>query len=350
MKKQIGISLMLLMLIIAGCSKNADSSSDASSLISNPYSETEFLLGTVITIKVYDKDKESALDKVFDRIEVLEQQMTANEAGSEVAEINEQAGKGPVEVSEDVWQVIKQGKDYSELAEGSFDIAVGPLTSLWNIGMDDARKPLQEEIDDILPLIDYEKVELDEAEQSVMLTESSMRLDLGAIAKGYIADEVIELLEEEGVTTAVVDLGGNIYVMGNQTSGDPWVVGVQNPFLPMGETVGRLTASNQSIVTSGIYERFLEVEGEIYHHLLNPQTGYPFEGELASVSVISEHSIDGDALSTLLYSKGLEEGLDFIQQMQDAEAIFVTKDKNVYITDGLAGNFELTDEEFTLIE
>lgn len=350
MKKQIGISLMLLMLIIAGCSKNADSSSDASSLISNPYSETEFLLGTVITIKVYDKDKESALDKVFDRIEVLEQQMTANEAGSEVAEINEQAGKGPVEVSEDVWQVIKQGKDYSELAEGSFDIAVGPLTSLWNIGMDDARKPLQEEIDDILPLIDYEKIELDEAEQSVMLTESSMRLDLGAIAKGYIVDEVIELLEEEGVTTAVVDLGGNIYVMGNQTSGDPWVVGVQNPFLPMGETVGRLTASNQSIVTSGIYERFLEVEGEIYHHLLNPQTGYPFEGELASVSVISEHSIDGDALSTLLYSKGLEEGLDFIQQMQDAEAIFVTKDKNVYITDGLAGNFELTDEEFTLIE
>lgn len=118
----------------------------------------------------------------------------------------------------------------------------------------------------------------------------------------------------------------------------------------MGETVGRLTASNQSIVTSGIYERFLEVGGEIYHHLLNPQTGYPFEGELASVSVISEHSIDGDALSTLLYSKGLEEGLDFIQQMQDAEAIFVTKDKNVYITDGLAGNFELTDEEFTLIE
>lgn len=221
MKKQIGISLMLLMLIIAGCSKNADSSSDASSLISNPYSETEFLLGTVITIKVYDKDKESALDKVFDRIEVLEQQMTANEAGSEVAEINEQAGKDPVEVSEDVWQVIKQGKDYSELAEGSFDIAVGPLTSLWNIGMDDARKPLQEEIDDILPLIDYEKIELDEAEQSVMLTESSMRLDLGAIAKGYIADEVIELLEEEGVTTAVVDLGGNIYVMGNQTSGDP---------------------------------------------------------------------------------------------------------------------------------
>ncbi|GGP08402.1 FAD:protein FMN transferase [Oceanobacillus neutriphilus] len=350
MKKQICTMMMLIILVTAGCSTSADSADDESPLIKNPYSETEFLLGTVVTIKIYDEGKESVLNKVFDRIEELEQQMTANENGSEVAEINEQAGIEPVHVSEDVWQVIDQGKHYSEMAEGSFDIAVGPLTSLWNIGMEDARKPSQDELDDILPLIDYEKIELDEAEQTVMLKETGMRLDLGAIAKGYIADEVMELLDEEGVTTAVIDLGGNIYVMGNQTSGDPWVVGVQNPFSGKGETVGRLTATDQSIVTSGIYERYLEVDGEIYHHLLNPKTGYPFEGELASVSVVSDHSVDGDGLSTLLFSKGLEEGIEFIQDFDGAEAIFVMKDKSVYITDGLVDNFELTDEDFTLIE
>lgn len=349
MKKQICIMMMLL-LVVAGCSTRADSSGDSSSLVNNPYSETEFLLGTVVTIKIYDEDKEAVLDKVFQRIEELEQQMTANKSGSEVAEINEQAGNEPVEVSDDVWQVIEKGKYYSELADGSFDIAVGPLTSLWNIGMEDARKPSQDEIDAILPLINYEKVELNEAEQTVMLKEADMRLDLGAIAKGYIADEILELLKEEGVTTAVIDLGGNIYVMGNQTSGNPWVVGVQNPFLGKGETVGRLTASDQSIVTSGIYERYLEVDGETYHHLLNPKTGYPFEGELASVSVVSDHSIDGDGLSTLLFSKGLEEGIEFIQDFDGAEAIFVMEDKSVYITDGLVDNFELTNEEFTLIE
>lgn len=350
MKRQIYILMMLIILVTAGCSTSADSSDDGSSLIKNPYSETEFLLGTVVTIKIYDEGKEPVLEKVFNRIEELEQKMTANDSGSEIAEINEQAGIESVQVSEDVWQVIQQGKDYSEMAKGSFDIAVGPLTSLWNIGMEDARKPSQDEIDAILPLIDYEKVELDEAEQSVMLQEADMRLDLGAIAKGYIADEILELLTEEGVTTAVIDLGGNIYVMGNQTSGNPWVVGVQNPFSGKGDTVGRLTATDQSIVTSGIYERYLEVDGEIYHHLLNPKSGYPFEGELASVSVVSDRSVDGDGLSTLLFSKGLEEGIEFMQDFDGAEAIFVMEDKSVYITDGLVDNFELTNEDFTLIE
>nr|WP_246367326.1 FAD:protein FMN transferase [Paraliobacillus salinarum] len=334
--------LSLIIFVITGCNTNEQK------VLESPYKKTEFMMGTVVTLKIYDEGKEDVLSLAFNEMEQLAGQIGVGEANSQIDQINTAAGEAPVEVSEDVFNLIQAGKSYSEQAEGSFDITVGPLTSLWHIGYEDAKKPTQEEIDAVLPLINYQKVLLDEKEQTVYLEDKGMGMDLGAIAKGFIADKVTQLLDEEGVTTAIIDLGGNIYVKGNNPSGKEWTVGVQDPFTERGQIVGKIEASNQSIVTSGIYERYLEVDGERYHHILNPLNGYPYENEIAGVTIVSEKSIDGDALSTLIFSKGLKDGLTHIEKQEGVEAIFVDKDQQVYITSGLDDEFELTNESFKL--
>lgn len=341
-------SLIVALLIVTSCGKE----NEARDLVSDPYSRTEFMMGTVVNVKIYNEGKEEVLTAVFDRMEELAGKITVDEPGSEVEAINQQAGIAPVAVSEDVYELLEAAYAYSEETRGSFDMTIGPLTELWHIGFDDARKPEQTEIDDALTLVDYRQVEFDEANQTVYLPKQGMRLDLGAIAKGYITDEVVKVLKEHEVDTAIVDLGGNVFVLGHSPRAEnaDWNVGVQDPFETRGEILGSIPVSNQTIVTSGIYERFLEVDGMQYHHLMDPETGYPFDNEIAGVSIISEKSIDGDGLSTAAFSDGLEAGLDYIEQIEGVEAIFVTKDRNVYVTDGLKKGFHLNNDTFTLQE
>ncbi|QQP70246.1 FAD:protein FMN transferase [Carnobacterium sp. CS13] len=341
-------SLIVALLIVTSCGKE----NEARDLVSDPYSRTGFMMGTVVNVKIYNEGKEEVLTAVFDRMEELAGKITVDEPGSEVEAINQQAGIAPVAVSEDVYELLEAAYAYSEETRGSFDMTIGPLTELWHIGFDDARKPEQTEIDEALTLVDYRQVEFDEANQTVYLPKQGMRLDLGAIAKGYITDEVVKVLKEHEVDTAIVDLGGNVFVLGHSPRAEnaDWNVGVQDPFETRGEILGSIPVSNQTIVTSGIYERFLEVDGMQYHHLMDPETGYPFDNEIAGVSIISEKSIDGDGLSTAAFSDGLEAGLDYIEQIEGVEAIFVTKDRNVYVTDGLKKGFHLNNDTFTLQE
>ena len=181
--------------------------------------------------------------------------------------------------------------------------------------------------------------------------ERECNLDLGSIAKGFIADETVEVLKEYDVTTSIIDLGGNIIVVGNNPGGKKWTVGIQDPDqeAARGEIIGKITESNKSIVTSGIYERVLNIDGESYHHLLDPKTGYPFNNDIAGVTIVSDKSTDGDGLSTSVFSKGIKGGLQFIEQFEGAEAIFISHDHKVYITSGLKENFEITNEEFELV-
>nr|WP_238985120.1 FAD:protein FMN transferase [Bacillus kwashiorkori] len=334
---------------LAGCNQGQNKNTNEN-LLTNPYKRTEFMMGTIVNLKIYDKDKETVLDAAFKRMETLANSITVNEASSEVDKINDQAGKQPVKVSKDIFELIETGLDYSEKSAGSFDISIGPLTNLWRIGFPDARKPSQSEINDVLPLIDYKQVKMNKEEQTVFLNKENMQLDLGAIAKGFITDEVVELLKKNGVTTAIIDLGGNIFVMGKSpSSGEEWGVGIQDPFLSRGEVIGVIRESNKSIVTSGIYERYLKVDEETYHHLLNPEDGYPFNNDIAGVSVITKKSMDGDALSTAIFSKGIDGGLKFVETMDDVEAIFVSKDKKIYLTSGLKETFEVTNSEFEVV-
>ncbi|WP_062104902.1 FAD:protein FMN transferase [Bacillus niameyensis] len=337
--------LLCILVLLTGCWKSGEPKA-SSNLATSPYKRTEFLMGTVVTVKIYDKDKESVLTPVFERIQILANQITVNEKDSVIADVNANAGVRPVAVSEDIFELIKAGQSYSGLTKGAFDISVGPLTSLWHIGFPDARKPEQAEIDAALEKIDYKQVELNDKNHTIFLKQKGMQLDLGAIAKGFITDEVVKVLKAHNVQSAIVDLGGNIFVLGKNPTNENWTVGIQNPFLPRGEIIGKLPESNHSIVTSGIYERYLEVGQIKYHHLLNPKDGYPFNNDIAGVSVISKKSIDGDALSTSIFSKGIKEGLDFVEELDNVEAIFISTDKKVFITSGLKNSFELTSTDF----
>lgn len=337
--------LLLSLFLLVGCGKQKDTDTGVTS---TPFKKTEFLMGTVVTIKIFDKDKEEVLNQVFDRIELLASQITVNEEGSIIDEINENAGLKPVQVPDDIYRLVKAGKDYSGYSGGDFDITIGPLTNLWHIGFPDEKKPTQAEIDEILPFINYRKIELNEEKQTVYLPEQGMMLDLGGIAKGFITDEVVKVLEDNGVKSAIIDLGGNIYVKGKNASGKPWEVGVQDPFSDRGEMVGKMEETDTSIVTSGIYERYLEVDGVKYHHILSPKTGYSVNNDVAGITIVSDKSFDGDGYSTTIFIKGVDEGLKAVEQMDGMEAIFVTKDKKVYLTSGLKDKFTLTNDKFEI--
>lgn len=343
MRRLLGILGMLVFL--AACGNKNEINTQA-------YNDTEFLMGTYVSLSVYDDGKEEAVEKGFAIVRDLAEKITGETTESEISKINAAAGVEPVVVSAAVYELIKTAADYSDALDGQFNYTIGPITNLWRIGFDDARKPSQAEIDAALQKIDFHQVVLNDDDRSVYLEETGMEIDLGAIAKGYITDKVKELFEEEGVTTAIIDLGGNVFVMGASPvrEGDSWNVGIQDPFAERGESIGSTKQTNRSIVTSGIYERYLEVDGQVYHHLMNPKTGYPFDNEIAGVSIISEKSVDGDALSTLVFGLGVKAGLDYVNGRDDVEAVFVTKDKKVYLSDGLKDNFELRKEDYTLVE
>lgn len=336
----ISILLIFSLTILSGCSKD--------NKVTEPLSKTELLMGTVVTVTLYDSNDEGILDKVFTKVKELESTLSINENGTLVDKINESAGIEPVKVDYDTYTVIKKGLEYAKLSNGLFDISVGPIVKLWNIGLPEAKVPTQEEIDSRIPLVGYSNVELNDEENTVFLKRQGMMIDLGGVAKGYTADVISDILTEEGVKSAIIDLGGNIFAHGLKVDGSTWRIGIQNPFSDRGDIIGTITVKNKSIVTSGIYERYIEKDGIKYHHILSPKTGYPYENELAGITIISDKSSDGDALSTSVFAMGVEEGMKFVNTQEGIDAIFVTKDNKIYITDGIRDIFKLTNTDFTL--
>lgn len=313
-----------------------------------PISKEGLFLGTYCKITVYDDVSRDVLEKAFNRISDIENKMTINKPESELIDVNSKSGLDYVRVSPDTFYVIKKGIYYSKLSKGNFDISIGPIVKLWNIGTDKARVPSNEEIQNKLPLVNYENILLDEKNSKVKLNQKNMIIDLGGIAKGYAGDEVKKVLKECGVTHALIDLGGNILTLGSKINNRDWKLGVQDPFNSRGEYLGTINVTDKSVVTSGVYERYLEKNGKRYHHILSTHNGYPVENSLVSVSIISDKSIDGDALSTTAFSLGLDEGLKLIESLDNVEAIFVTKDYNVYVSSNLKGNLEITNSKFKL--
>nr|WP_205608231.1 FAD:protein FMN transferase [Clostridium sporogenes] len=325
-------------LVFVGC----DSKSE------EPVSRETYLMGTIINIKAYGKNADKAVQASVDKISDIENKMSLNISTSEINKINKNAGIAPVKVSKNTFDVVKASLIYSEKTKGSFDITVEPLVSLWGIGTDKARIPSKDEINNALKLINYKDVVTNEKESTIMLKRKGQAIDLGAIAKGYTADELKKVLLNYNVSSAFLNLGGNVYVLGNKPDKTPWKIGVQNPLEPRGDYLGIVSVSDKSVVTSGNYERFFERNGKRYHHIFDTKTGYPAEKGLISVSIISNKSIDGDALSTSVYTLGLDEGKKLIESLKDVEAVFVTNDKKVYITSGLKDTFKLTNTDFKL--
>lgn len=338
------LSLCLLLIFsltfFSGCSKNNKNTS--------PLTRTETLMGTVVKVTIYDSNDPKILDKAFDRVREIEKSVSINDSGTILDEVNAYSGLSPVVVDEDTFNIVEKGIKYSDLSNGLFDITIGPLVKLWSIGLPEARVPSQEEIESVLGYINYKDIELNESDNSIFLKKPNMIIDLGGIAKGYTADEVSKVLTENNVNSAIIDLGGNVYAHGTKVNGDNWNVGIQNPVSSRGDILGSIKVNNKSIVTSGTYERFIEKDGVKYHHILDPKTGYPYSNDISGISIISDKSIDGDALSTSVFAMGVEKGLEFVESLPDIDAIFITNDKKIYLSSGMKDLFKLTNTEFTI--
>ncbi|PIE99041.1 MAG: thiamine biosynthesis protein ApbE [Treponema sp.] len=301
-----------------------------------PKQQSEFVLGTFCLIKVeYHKNAEAALKKAFERLYEIDGIFNANTDTSELADINKTAFKKPVKVSDELYSVLSTACEFAQKTNSAFNPAMGKIIKLWNIGFDNASVPDDFQIKENLKYAVYQNIELKHG--YVFLKDERTKIDLGAIVKGFAADEVAKILREEGIKNAIINLGGNVYAIGNKkTSGSKktkWKIGIRSPFKKNADLAFVLTLENQTVVTSGTYERFFESNGKKYHHILDSQTGYPVENNLVSVTIISDKSIIADALSTSCFALGYEKSLDLLKGFSNTEAVFIFKDGSYKITD-----------------
>lgn len=342
-KKIILIVIMSMILYITSCSYKQNNGAD------KKISKSDFMLNTYITITLYDTEDETLFEPIFDYIKQLENILSIHIKTSDLYKLRENAGKEYTKVSDETIEVTKKSIEYSELSEGLFDVSLGPIIELWGIGTPEERVPSQEEIEKALLLVDYKKVKIDEEQKQIMLEKEGMFIDFGAIAKGYIADKTADKIKELGIDNAIVNLGGNVLLLGTKSDNSDFSVGIQNPEEARGGYLGIIKASNLSVVTSGDYERYFEKDGKRYHHIINPFTGFPSDNNLKSVSIISSTSFESDALSTTILLLGLEKGLSKVNNLDDVEAVFVTKDNKIYLSDGIKDKFELTDKKYKIV-
>ena len=329
---------VLSILICAGCSK-------ANAKIS----KSGFYFDTIITLTLYGTTDESYIDECFSMAKKYEGLFSNTIASSDISKINARKGEF-VEVSEETIDLLNRGIAASEKSQGCFDITIGALSSLWNISeiavqtktddnsTDASVLPSHEEIQEALSHVDVHAIEIEG--NRVRLLDAKAQIDVGGIEKGYIADRMKEYLVQQGVSSGIINLGGNILTIGEKKDGAAYSIGIQKPFDEQGESIAILKIKDASVVSSGIYERFYRVDGKLYHHILNLQTGYPVENELHGVTIVSSSSTDGDAFSTICFALGLERGLAWIESLPDTEAVFITEDGKLHTTSGIGTKIE----------
>ncbi len=334
------VLILISIFILSACGKDE---SDLSKLPQD--TGTVFLMDTLVQMKVYGENAEDVIDKSFERLRLIENDMSKTIKESDIYKINKAEGKS-VSIGADTFRVLEKALYYSKITEGKFDPSIGPLVSLWGIGTKDARVPTEKELAKAKSLVNYSWVQLNPANKVVKLEKQGMSLDLGAIAKGYAADEVRDILEEEGIKSAYINLGGNVLVIGGKPDDSSWKVGVQDPRRNRGNVMGVVEVKDKTIVTSGNYERYFEENGVIYHHIIDPTTGFPARSGIISVSIVSNDSFDADALSTSVFILGEEKGLELINKLENVEAIIIREDLGIIITDGLKDKVKISSDDF----
>ncbi|ACL19551.1 thiamine biosynthesis lipoprotein [Desulfitobacterium sp. LBE] len=308
------------------------------------FESTDIAMGTVISQRVFGDNGQAAIDAALEKIKSLEALLTFNAPGGDVNKLNDYAGKQSVELQPETLLVLKESQEVAELSGGAFDVTVGPIVKSWGIGTDNARIPSETELKELLPLVNYKNLLIEG--NTAYLKQAGQMVDLGGIAKGYAGDAAIEVYKKQGITSAFINLGGNVVTLGTKPDGSSWTVGVRNP-RPAGEEdqiVGMITVADKAVVTAGDDQRYFEVDGVRYHHILNPHTGYPAQSDLMSVTLVTDSSLLADALDTAVYILGLEKGREMLENYGGVEAVFITRDKKIYVTDGLKDSFEFFDE------
>lgn len=352
--------LVCPMLLFTGCENITDA--DTSITGNEPISISSIKLNTAVQITIYDSQDKALLDDCLALCDKYELIFSRTNEKSELYKLNHrkdtsdkdpnadgQTTPYPVSGTADTWHIsedlaslLSQGLSITRESDGAFDIAIAPLTSLWDFTAEDPKVPDDAAIQKALPLCSSDGVTIDG--QDITLPSDDIQFDVGAIAKGYIADRLKDFLVKKGVNSAIINLGGNVLCIGSKPNGTPFKIGIQKPFADRNETEAVMDITGKSVVSSGIYERCFKQGGKLYHHILNPQTGYPYENGLISVTIISDQSVDGDALSTTCFALGLEDGLKFAEK-KGVQAVFITEDYELHYTDGFQDEINVTDVE-----
>lgn len=299
-----------------------------------------FALGTINYIKVFDCPDENILQLAINRVNEIETRMSAFLPGSDISRINRYAGSELVPIHSETMHLLKNALRYAELSDGTFDITVRPLIELWGIGKKNNYIPSEQEINRTLKLVNAKDLIINQELEQAGMRNSGQKIDLGGIAKGYAADEVKRILLENNIQNALINLGGNVLTMGHRPDEEHWKIGIQNPLSPTGSYLGVLNISEKTVVTSGSNERFFIKDGIRYHHILDPRSGKPAQTGLLSVTVVTETSLEADAITTALFVMGLEKGIAFLREFA-AEAIFITENLGIYLTEGIVNHFTI---------
>jgi len=339
MKKPSPLALLLLAFLSLACSPKAPAE----------VSQTEFVLGTVCSIRLLKGGDKAVIGKAIARLHEIEDELSVNKPGSQIDDVNAAAGKAPVAVGKEALDIVQRGIHYATLSQGSFDPSVGPLVKLWGIGSDHARLPSPAEVAAARKLVNWKDISVDTAKGTIFLSRAGMALDLGSATKGYAADEVARILRAGGVKSAIIDLGGNVLALGPKPDGKPWRIGLQDPEGERGAYIGIASLKDQTMVTSGIYERFFIQDGVRYHHILDTKTGYPVQNGLSSVTVIAPKSFDADGVTTMLFALGREKGMALARELK-LSVIMLDDQHRVFMTPGVSAFFEITDPRYKFSE
>ena len=324
MRTRTFLSILILAsaLLLSGCQKH------------DTVNTTIVCFDTVVGIQIFDQSSDTGtalLQNCIAMCEDYENRFSRTKEGSEIYNLNHAQGEA-FTVSEDTADLIRFALNCSETSGGAFDISIAPVTTLWDIKNNPGILPEEEPLREALSHVDYTKIHVDGNE--VTLDDPLMQIDLGGVAKGYIADQLKSYLEEQGVKHALISLGGNILAIGEKLNKTPFRIGIQYPFKDTGEIIAVVPANDQTVVTSGPYERYFKLNDKIYHHIIDPETGYPVEGDLLSVTILTDSSSLADALSTTCYVMGYENGMNLIENMPGVEALFITEDYELHYTSG----------------
>ena len=322
--------LGLLLFVFVSCRNSAQQA---------PVEQTRFLMDTAVRVAVYDREIprrkiDVAIDRAFEAMKEIEAKTSIHIDTSEVSRMNQAAGGNTVRISSETMDILYRAIETSRTTQGAFDVTIGVIKSLWAFDSDNPSVPDESFIRSLLSKVDYRKIHLRDTE--AFLSEPGMQIDMGGIAKGFVIDQGVQSLKKSGIHSGLVEAGGDLRILGLHPRRNRWKIGVRHPRSQAGELIGVIETDETSIATSGDYERYFIKDGKRYHHILDPNTGFPASG-CVSVTIVTESALMADALATAVFVLGHEEGMSLIDRLEGVEGLILYEEEGLKynISDGL---------------
>ena len=318
-----------------GSASETQTTNSTTASSTQPVSQEIFAMDTYMTVTAYGDNAQKGVTDAVTEIQRLDNLLSIGKEDSEISKLNK---SGCAALSDDTAVMVTKALDLYKSTGGAFDITVLPLMELWGFTTQEYYVPTEDEIQSTLQRVGADKLTWDESTKTLTLGDKQ-EIDLGGIAKGFTSSRIMEIFKKDGVTCGMVSLGGNVHLLGTKQDGSAWRVGIQDPN-NTDDMLGVLEANDCAVITSGAYERNFEKDGVTYHHIIDPATGKPSNSGLTSVTIVSKDGTLADGLSTSLFVMGKDKAIAYWKQHADEfDTILVDKDRNVYITEGIAGNF-----------